>query len=174
MLDLFSNLCRKKIGTNSIVNQCKQVCSELSENRERQLLQRVMNYLRMNAIKDLQQSRRENTKVWQKARCILIAHDICNDYLVFWYQEGDLYRVYLRHLLNSKVSNLTKKYFRKYEIPDVIRGITVKDQQIPVDFSMQPKCYRWVTLSQDERSALALPPKFATYSKIDSNDGQVK
>ena len=39
VLDLFSNLCRKKIGTNSMVNQCKRVCSGLPENRERQLLQ---------------------------------------------------------------------------------------------------------------------------------------
>ena len=36
VLDLFSNLCRKKIGTNAMVNQYRRICVGLPENRERQ------------------------------------------------------------------------------------------------------------------------------------------
>ena len=152
VLDLFSNLCRKKIGTNSMENQCKRVCSGLSQNRERQMLQRVMNWRRMDAIKDLQQTRRENTRVWREARRVLIAHNICNDYLIIWNQERYLYRIHLRHLLNSKVSHLMQKHYRRDEIPNVVRGIKINDQQIPGDLSMQPQCYGGVALSEDEKA----------------------
>ena len=65
-----------------------------------------------------------------------------------------------------------QRHLRKNEIPDVIRGVTVRDQQIPVDFSMEPQFYGGVTLSEDERSALALLLRFATYSMIDLTHSQ--
>ena len=160
VLDLFSNLCRKKIGTNTMVNQCRRVCSGLQEKRERQLIGRVMNWRRMDAISELRVCRRENTKVWREAKRILTAHNICNDYLIVWNQEREAYRVHLRQLLNSKLMTLTRRYSKKEETPDTIRGITVKDQKVPDTFSTEPQCYGGVDLSAEERSALSLPPKF--------------
>ena len=42
VVDLFTKLCKKKIGTNSMENHCKRSCTGLSRGRERAMLERVM------------------------------------------------------------------------------------------------------------------------------------
>ena len=51
-------------------------------------------------------------------------------------------------------------------VPDEIEGIVLSDQALPAEYDSAPRTYGGVTLNDDERCLLTLPPKFATYEKI--------
>ena len=52
--------------------------------------------------------------------------------------------------------------------PDVVEGIIVGDQELDERFTSEPRCYGACEVSDNEKQALSLPPKFALYTKIDS------
>ena len=170
VFDLFTKLCNKKVGTNAMVNQCKRICSGLPRGREQSMLEIVMKWRLQDAKASMFESERENTRIWRDSKRIITAHRVREEYETIWRREKEKYQWHLRGLLRSKVSLLVRRYTRKTDIPDSVRGIVVKDQQIPADFSNSPRCYGGVELNEDERAALSLPPKYAIHSKINTTD----
>ena len=51
---------------------------------------------------------------------------------------------------------------------DVVEGIIVGDQELDERFTSEPRCYGACEVSDNEKQALSLPPKFVLYIKIDS------
>ena len=52
--------------------------------------------------------------------------------------------------------------------PDVVEGIIVGDHELDECFASEPRCYGACEVSDNEKQALSLPPKFVLYTKIDS------
>ena len=42
VFDLFTRLCKKKIGTNAMENHCRRICDGLSRGRQRSIFLKVM------------------------------------------------------------------------------------------------------------------------------------
>ena len=53
------------------------------------------------------------------------------------------------------------KYGKKREIPNTINGIIIKHQIITEDFSSEPRIYGNITINENERTILVLPPNYA-------------
>ena len=170
VFDLFTVLCKKKIGTNAMENHCRRVCSGLSRGRQRSTLERIMKWRLQDARSRMNDAKRENTRVWREAKRHLRIHNVCDGYIAIWRRDKEIYQRQLREKLQSKVSTLVQRFSSRKAVPDTVRDIIVQDQQIPEGFSNEPRCYGGVELSADERAVLTLPPKFAAFSKIDSTD----
>ena len=170
VFDLFSRLCRMKIGTNAVENNCSRLCRGFPRSREREMLVRVMKWKLADARKCLSKAKWENTREWRKAKPVFSTHQVYREYLDLWKQETSGYKAHLREVLVNKVGTLKNRYSVKRSIPDSVRGIVIADQSIPDDFSTAPRCYGGVVINGNELAALSLPPKFAVYSSIDEAD----
>ena len=137
---------------------------------QRSMLERIMKWRLEDAWSNMNRARRENTRVWRESKQVLRTYGVCDAYLALWRREKEDYQVSLRAKLRSKVYTLVRRYSNQTVAPESVRGIVVGDQQVPEDFSTDPRCYGDVELSADERSVLSLPPKYAMYSKIDATD----
>ena len=70
----------------------------------------------------------------------------------------------------KKVTCLKKKYGREKGIPDHLQGITIADKEIPVAFGSEPKCYGGCSTDDKERKVLSLPPKFAVFDRVNTDE----
>ena len=68
VFDFLSGLCRSRIGTNAVENNCKRLCFGLPISREREMVCRVMKWKVVDARKCLDKSKYENTCEWRKAK----------------------------------------------------------------------------------------------------------
>ena len=77
------------------------------------------------------------------------------------------YEIQRRAEAEFETQFLRKKYRKsKTNLPEEIRGINIKDQELGREFTSAPRTYGGVTLNVEERALLTLPPKFATYGKV--------
>ena len=60
------------------------------------------------------------------------------------------------------------------DAPDEIRGVTVADQEIPANFTSDPRIYGGAEVSNDELSILSLPPNYALYGNIDQKECEIE
>lgn len=72
----------------------------------------------------------------------------------------------LKTLRRKNIAFLKGKYGKKDTTPDMYEGITVADQVVPVDFTSMPRCYGKCPVTEDEKCAASLPPKFAVYTDL--------
>ena len=170
VFDLFTRLCKKKIGTNAMENHCRRICDGLSRGRQRSMLERVMKWRLQNARSNMYGARKENTRVWRESKRILRTFGVIGTYVALWRREKEHYQVQLREKLRLKVDTLVRRYSSEEVAPENVRGIVVGDRQIPDSFSTEPRCYGGVQLSADEQALLSLPLKYAVFSKIDTTD----
>ena len=98
VFDLLSGLCRSRIGTNAVENNCKHLCFGLPISREREMVCRVMKWKVVDAGKCLDKSKYENTREWRKAKRVLTTLHVCMEYLTLWRMETNLYRLSLREV----------------------------------------------------------------------------
>ena len=68
VFDLYSRLCRMKIGTNAVENNCSRLCRGFPRSREREMLVRVMKWKLADARKCLSKTKWENTREWRKPK----------------------------------------------------------------------------------------------------------
>ena len=106
VFDLFSKLCRLKVGTNAVENNCKRACEGLGRNRQRSMVSNVMRWKLADARKCLEKSKWENTHEWRKAKRVLTAHRVRMEYLELWRYEVGVYRTHLSEILRKKVNVL--------------------------------------------------------------------
>ena len=77
-------------------------------------------------------------------------------------------RTELNEKRKRKVRFLKQKYGQSKRIPDDLEGINIADKEIPTTFTSEPRCYGGISLTENEKKVLNLPPKFAVYGKVDS------
>ena len=99
-----------------------------------------------------------------------MSEGVCVNYVTIWRREKQTYQRNLHELVRKKLVNLTNRYSTRFVAPDAVRGIVVEEQEVPVEFSTEPRCYGDVVLDTNERNALSLPPKYAVHAKLDVVD----
>ena len=88
-----------------------------------------------------------------------------------WSREIAKYDNDLNRNLKKKVDFLKKKYRKeKNQVPDDIRGIVLKDQELNEEFSSTPRKYGGVALSREEEALLTLPPKFSIHRRVNEEE----
>ena len=167
VVDLFTKLRAKNIGTSEITSLCQRACQKLPKGRANTLRNTLLKWKLKDATAQLQKSRYENTKTWREVKQTLVSENILAEYEELWSREKNKESKKHKEHLKSKISFLNNKYGRKNNTPDSVYGVTIADQPIPPDFSSEPRIYGDVALDEFEKELLALPPKFALYEDID-------
>ena len=98
-------------------------------------------------------------------------------------KEGEKETVIQRSKKERKVWFLTRKK-REYErerierkqdtVSLLCRTIDTSDREIPQSYSREPRIYGGVKVSDEEKAALSLPPKYTTYEKINKQTAAVE
>ena len=167
VVDLFSQLRKKNIGTTNVEEACRKMCSRIGIEKRSSLVERSMTWKLRDAIQCMKKAQYENTKVWRSARKELRQRGVCRKYEELWSREIHKYKEVLSQRRKKKIEFLNRKYGRRHNVPDRVNGVIVADQAIPENFTSEPRCYGSVEVSDDEKAVLSLPPKFATFDRID-------
>ena len=108
------------------------------------------------------------TQEWREVYPIIRQERILESYRQLWIREKRKLKDELAIKRKKKVAFSTEKYSKKRVTPDVVEGIIVGDQELDECFTSEPRCYGACEVSDNEKQALSLPPKFVLYTKIDS------
>ena len=173
VMDLFQQLNAKGIGTTAVEGLSSKLCNRLPGWRTRMLVGNIMQWKLADARKSLNQARYNNTKTWRECKPILEEFRIKNHFNEIWSMEKQFYSSHLQRTLKKKMAFLTKKYKIREDMPSVIQGIRVEDQDCVTEFSTAPRVYGGVELKAEENELLTLHPKFSTYQKIDSVECEI-
>ena len=87
-----------------------------------------------------------------------------------WAVEKNAFYTMLKSKKNQKIWWIKNKYYKKEEIPDVIDGVTVKDQELDNEFETSAITYGNVQLTRDEKSVMEMHPKYTIFDKVDAID----
>ena len=88
------------------------------------------------------------------------------EYNEIWIKEKRRLKKKYKEKLEQKVKHLQEKCGSKRCIPDEVEGIVIKDQELPVEFESDPRCYDNIEISEAEKMVLQLPPKFTLYEDV--------
>ena len=108
--------------------------------------------------------------MWRQLRPKLRERRKKNEFNEIWAEEKDRFYTEMKLKKNRKIQWIKKKYYGKEEIPDIIEGVTVKDQEISNEFEMNIVTYGNVQLTNDEESVMKLHPKYTVFDKVDPID----
>ena len=167
VVDLFTKIRNKNIGTTEITSLCNRACQRLPKGRAATLRNTLVKWKIRDATTNFQKSRYENTKTWREVKPLLVSENVVTEYEELWSREKTIEAKRHKEHLKTKLTFLTKKYSAKTVVPDTVHGVNIADQPIPPNFSSEPRIYGEVALTEFEKETLALPPKFALYENID-------
>ena len=165
--NLYLELRKHKIGTTTVESLCGRICNKLPTRRRGTLINQIIKWKLDDAYNILRKMKNENTEEWRKSKIIIKDGNILDSYERLWKREITIYENTQRNKLRNTIQFLTSKYKKQKNVPDEVRGIMVKDRNIPEDYTPLPRIYGDVDLSPAEVSLLTLPPKYAIYEKID-------
>ena len=143
------------------------MCNRIGVERQSALVERSMSWKLRDAMQCMRKAQYTNTKEWRNARKTFRQLGICRKYEELWSRESCKYKDVLCKRRKKKVDFLSRKYNRKTRLPYSINGAIVADQDVPENFTSEPRCYGAIEISNDEKAVLSLPPKFATYDRVD-------
>ena len=167
--DLFKDLVKNCTPTTTIASLSNRICRNLPERRKITLRNMIMKWTLDEAEANLKKDARNNTKTWRENISILRDHGVNRRFQRVWEDERKRYKTRLQKQKQKKIQFLKYKYRRKTRsIPDEEDGIIIRDQDIPDNFSTEPRIYGGVDISEAERQLLSLPPKFAMYDEVNS------
>ena len=118
----------------------------------------------------LRKERFNNTSGWRKYKAVISDAGILRNYDRVWNLEWRRVIRGLKMKRKKKVIHLKEKYGRKRRVPDKLEGITIADGEVPVTFSSEPECYGGCSTDEKERKVLSLPPKFAVYDRVNTDE----
>ena len=173
--NLYKQLKKDGIGTTAIEAMSNKLCSTLPKHRQRTLVKVIVNWKLHDAHKELRECKSANMEMWRKQKRVLDAAGVTAAYERLWKREITIYENKCAENYRKKIRHLRGKYMKKDEtVPDEIDGIIVKDQEIPEEYASTPRLYGGINLQSDEQSLLELPPKYATYEKVDKEHCQAE
>lgn len=168
--DLFKSLVYHKVGTTEVHHLCEKLCQKMTSKKTENLVNEVMRWKYNDAQRVYKKTVYEEKKLWRTYRLGLINENIINDYNKTWGTEkGKVLKEY-RTKRKKKIKWLVGKYKHNDNVPDYMNGIRIKDIVIDDDYCKGINTYGGVTLTDCEKSALHLHPKFSVYDKIDPID----
>ena len=174
VFDLFTCLQRKHIGTTNVMTLSNRICNKLPKRRSATLTGIIIKWKVTDAVNEMRKAKYENTMTWREIRPVLVAEYILNQYEQIWREEKQIYGRQLRDIKKKKIDHLKAKFKATTTLPDTVREITVADQEIPDNFSTDPRVYGGCTLTADEEELLKLPPKFSVYDKVNAIECEIQ
>ena len=173
--DLYMDLNKRRIPTTPIASLAKRICRYLPQRRTDTLTNIVMKWTVEDTSEKLRKEERLNTKVWRDNIQTIRSQGIESDFKRIYRSERKKYKKTLCEKRRQKVWFLSKKYKpSKRNIPDEVNGVIIKDQDIPMDFSTEPRVYGNTVINEDEKHILSLPPKFAIPDKVDEHKCEIE
>lgn len=157
---LLQDLIRRNIGTYTVENRCKDLCTNLSARRRVTLVRKVMTWKLIDAKRCLRKEQFNNKEEWKKSKIIIVEAGILHDFEGIWNLEQERVR-------NRKVNLLKRKYGQPKETHSQLEGITIANREIPATFTSDPKCHGGYSVDKKEKKFLSLLPKFAVYNSVD-------
>ncbi len=135
------------------------------------MINTVINWKLQDAHTELRNLKRRNTATWREVKATIRNGGVLREYERLWRRETTKYDEEIRSKHRKKIRHLQRKYKTKPNtIPDEIDGIVIKDQEIPEGYSSTPRTYGGITLTNEEETLLSLPPKYATYNKVNTEE----
>ena len=168
VVDLLQELARRRIGTNSVENGCKDLCKDLPPRRKNALVHKMMKWKLSDSRRCLQREQYNNTKERRKCKAVLTNNGVVQQFEEIWNVERRRVVESLKVKRKRKIAFLREKYGQSREIPDQIEGITIADSDLPATFNSEPRCYGGCSTDEKEKKILSLPPKFAVYDKVNT------
>ena len=167
--NLYEKLKRDGIGTTQVEKMAEQLCRTLPKHRQRTLVKVIVNWKLQDAHRELHRLKAANTETWRKERAIISRAGVLDAYERLWRREITMYENECATKQKKKLQHLRNKYKKKkVTIPDEIEGITLKDQELTNEYSSAARTYGGIELQENEQLLLALPPKYATYERVES------
>ncbi len=165
VVSLLFSLRKSGVGTAEVENCSRRMCTRM-QGKQKSLVKRLMTWKISDAIRCRRKAQYDNTKIWREARRYLSSEGVVKRYEALWREEKERYCATLREVKCKKVTCLVGKYGIQKEVPGMVRGVTVGDQKVPVDFTCDPRLYGGVELTDSEEKMLNLAPKFAVYENV--------
>lgn len=163
-------LKKEGVGTSSTENLTKRLCThqghKMKERVRDEIIKMVMRERVNDAYTELRKIRSEDNKIWRQCK-----RDIVGETRRMYIHEWRIFISQmikkLSHEAGKKVEFLMKKWKRTEIIPDMYEDIVIENNEdFPEEFSSAPRIYGDVVISECEKDALMLPPKFALYEDI--------
>lgn len=169
-------LRKRKIGTNCVENLTRKLCShpekEFKLSARVKIIQIVMTEKLGDAYQWYKQRRFESNKIWREAKKI-ICGETRDNFRIVWRRYVSQVVEKLENNAEKKIEWLTSKWKQKEIIPDMYEGVVIKTDNIPV-YDNSPRIYGGVEVTEDEKAALLLPPKFAIYEEINITECRIR
>ena len=159
-------LHRRGIGTAEVEQLATKLCQKGKGRTS--IVEIVMKNKIKDAHKEMRRLRYQNEKTWREEDDKLIREGILEGFLVMWHKEKMRWKKVLKEKRMKKIEWLTKKYKKKVPLPDDYQGYNFKDVPLGEEFTTEVPVYGGATISEDEKEALKLHPKFTTYEAIDT------
>ena len=115
----------------------------------------------------MRRSKYESTKAWRTEDDILIKEGVLEAFVIVWRREKTDMRRILKRKRLEKIAWLKSKFRVQEEVPDEYEGYKVGDQELGAEFEGGGVAYGGVQVTNDEREALKLHPKYTVYEKVD-------
>ena len=117
-----------------------------------------------DAYKDKMEYEKKNKRIWKDSKTLL-KDRMRTEYLNVWREFITKYKNELKVANEKKANWLINKWQWRKVVPEELRGIVIKDQDIPAEFSSDPRVYGGVELNNAEKELLELPPNFGSSIK---------
>ena len=166
VVHLISHLVSKRVPLASVYNGCTKMCKGLGEKKRSMMCNMIMKWKLADAQKHLNKEKRDNTRIWREEKRTLSEEGIEQDFIRIWEEEKEKQIYCLIQKKNKKVSFLKEKYrnMNSCDDEDIIEGIVIKDQQLTEEYESNPRCYGGIELSEEEKDALSLNPRFVIFN----------
>ena len=181
--ELLRDLNNENLTLRPVKAMCNRLYSGASENMRRFMMERmVMRWKLDDASKQREKSRRKLAYMWWSSNDdikVLKKYRILTLFKKLTTSESEREVNKQRRMKHNKVKFLKekkkedrregKKNKRTREtriVNDCCRSINTSDRPLPPEFNREPRVYGDARVSEEELSALRLPPKFTTYEKV--------
>ena len=165
--DFLVSLKRLRIGTGDVESSVRKTCSILSTARRVGVVMQIMRQKISDAFKDFKRLQLHDSKTWKKNKRAIPIEIRCG-YLNKWRRYTGEYKRSLVSHFKKRVDWLRNKWSHNTtpDVPDIVREVVVKDDELPAEFDSEPRMYGGVTVGDNEEEVLRLPPKFGLYRKV--------
>ena len=165
---LLRQLKENNVGTNEVEHGVTRLCKNMSNKSKNEIKSKIMRNKVNDAYKLYREHSKENDRIWREAKRVITV-PYRKKYLEEWKRHITNVKEKLQRKTRAKVEWLKEKWGAKRqqkEIPDEVKGIMVKDEDLPDEFSSEPRVYGNVELKDNEIEALKMSPNFGLYKEV--------
>ena len=171
--DVLKSLRKERIGTTNVEHSVKKLCvyrdgQGFKVSVMNKVKDMVMREKNNDAYTEYRRLRKEDNKIWRECKK-LITGPVRDRYVSSWRLFITSYSKSSEEKGQKKIDWLVSKWRSKDEdVPDVLEGVKIGsgDDGFPREFECNPRLYGGVNVSDAERAALMLPPKFGLFEDV--------